>query len=258
MRKATTTRAPLFEILRQKSSSRRRDAAALGRPIVSSPPLKQGEQSSQVAYKLDTAFHSFIAGPARLVVPSDPTRREKAISKEPALSELLSSGREFVPIRAEDVGIEAVDDYTLRITLTQPAPFFISLMAHQFFRAVPQRTIERYGARWTQPENIVTSGAFLLKSWKPYDQIVVEKNPFYWDAANVRLNKIYFYPLEETATILNLYKAGDVDATFNHTVPPGWIDSLRPLQDYMDAPESTITYIMVNTAKYPLDDVARA
>ena len=62
--------------------------------------------------------------------------------------------------RAEDVGIEAVDDYTLKIRLTQPVPFLTGLVAHQFFRLVPQKAIEKYGDAWTRPENIVTCGAF--------------------------------------------------------------------------------------------------
>ncbi len=76
-------------------------------------------------------------------------------------------------------------------------------------RARPSR---RYGQAWTQPENIVTSGAFTLKTWKPYNQLVYVRNPQYWDAANVRLESITFYPVEDATTMMNLYKAGEVDA----------------------------------------------
>ena len=67
-------------------------------------------------------------------------------------------GKEFVPVKAEDIGVEAVDDYTLRIKLYQPAPYFIGLLAHQFFRVVPPKVIEKYGNDWTRNENIVTCG----------------------------------------------------------------------------------------------------
>ena len=66
----------------------------------------------------------------------------------------------------------AVDDRTVRYTLTQSVPFFPGLVAHQFFRPVPRKAVEAYGQAWTQPQHIVTSGAFILETWKPYDKLV--------------------------------------------------------------------------------------
>jgi ABC-type oligopeptide transport system substrate-binding subunit len=164
-------------------------------------------------------------------------------------------GKELVPIRAEDVGIEAVDDYTLRYTLSQPSPYFAGMMAHQFFHVVHRKTIELYGSEWTQPEHIVTSGAFKLKEWIPYDRVVVERNPMYWDAARVGLDGIRFYPVEDTPTIMNLYRAGAIDASPNHSVPVAWLDLIQPLKDYMDAPELANEYLQINITKPPMDDL---
>jgi oligopeptide transport system substrate-binding protein len=157
--------------------------------------------------------------------------------------------------RAEDVGIEAVDDYTLKIRLTQPLPFLSGLVAHQFFRVIPQKTIEKYGDAWTRPEHIVTSGAFKLQTWRPYDRLIVVRNPMYWDAARVRLQQITFYPLEDVTTMMNLYKAGEVDAVYNHTVPYAWVDEVRRFKDYMDKPEVAIEYYAMNTTQPPMNDV---
>jgi oligopeptide transport system substrate-binding protein len=166
------------------------------------------------------------------------------------------SGKELVPIRAEDVGVEAVDPVTVRYTLTQPAPYFLGMMAHQFFVVVPRKAIEKYGnSDWVLPKNIVTSGPFHLTEWVPYDRIVALKDPMYWDAANVKLDEIRFYPGEDTTTIMNLYKAGFVDATYNHTIPLPWNDFIRPLKDYMDAPEEGNFYVQINTTKPPMNDV---
>ena len=114
--------------------------------------------------------------------------------------------------RAEDVGVEALDDRTVKYTLAQPVPFFPGLVAHQFFRPIHRRTVEKHGQAWTQPQNIVTSGAFMLDTWKPYDRLIVTKRPDYWDAANVKLERITFYPIEDATTMMNLYKAGEIDA----------------------------------------------
>jgi len=187
----------------------------------------------------------------RLVVPGDPKARERARAASPSLTALR--GKEFVPVRAEDIGVEALDDRTLRIRLSQPVPFLLGLLSHQFFRVVPRQPIEAYGDAWTRPEHIVTSGPFLLKAWKPYDKVVVVKNPMYWD--RVILDQITFYAVEDLTTMMNLYKAGEVDAVFNHTVPAAWVDSVRHLADYMDAPEAGTEYYVINTTRPPMTDV---
>ena len=157
--------------------------------------------------------------------------------------------------RAEDVGVEAVDARTVRYTLTQPLPFFPGLVAHQFFRPVPRKTVEAYGQAWTQPQHIVTSGAFMLAHWKPYDRLIFTRNPKYWDAANVKLERITFYPMEDATTMMNLYKSGEVDAVYNHIPPASWVTHLRTLKDYMDEPECAVDYYMFNTTKPPMDDI---
>jgi ABC-type oligopeptide transport system substrate-binding subunit len=157
--------------------------------------------------------------------------------------------------RAEDIGIQAIDDFTLKITLTQPLPFLDGLMAHQFFRVLPQKTIEKYGDAWTEPAHIVTSGAFKVETWRHYDRLILVRDPMNWDAARVKLDRITFYPLEDVTTMMNLYKAGEVDAVYNHTVPYAWVDQIRHLPDYMDKPEVAIEYYGINTTKPPMNDL---
>ncbi|MEO5741739.1 MAG: peptide ABC transporter substrate-binding protein [Vicinamibacterales bacterium] len=157
--------------------------------------------------------------------------------------------------KAEDVGVTAVDDRTVKYTLAQPVPFFPGLVAHQFFRPVPRKAVEAYGQAWTQPQHIVTSGAFTLQTWKPYNKLIYVRNPQYWDAKNVRLDSITFYPIEDATTMMNLYKAGEIDALYNHIPPAAWIDHLRRTVDHQDRPECAIDYYMLNTLKPPMDDI---
>ena len=156
--------------------------------------------------------------------------------------------------KAEDIGVIAVDDRTLRFKLTQSVPFFPGLVAHQFYRPVPRGAIEKYGQAWTQPINIVTSGAFKLHTWKPYNRLVLVRNPNFWDAASVKLDQITFYPIEDATTMMNLYKAGEVDALYNHIPPAAWIDYLRATKDHMDKPEAAIDYYQINTTRAPMND----
>lgn len=202
----------------------------------------------------DTEFHKFIQSPARLVLSGDEKKRQKAIDANPALKAAVADA-EFVPVAKEDIGVEAVDDYTVRLTLRQSAPFFLGLLAHQFFRLVPQQAIEKHGRAWARAENIVTNGAFKIKTHRPYDILIVERDPNYWDAANVKLDGIEFYPLEESSTMMNLYKAGSVDAFLNHTVPVAWIDEIRQYKDeYLLFPENFASYYSMNMTKPPFDN----
>lgn len=214
----------------------------------SSPP-----PTSSASAISETAFQWFIRSPMRLVLPGTERARTKELEKNQKLKTALV-GKEFVPVKAEDIGVAAADDYTLRITLTQSAPFFISMLPSPFFRLAPRKAIEEHGSAWTQPENIITCGPFKLQTWKPYNEIVVVRDPLYWDAAIVKLDRISFYAIVENTTVMNLYKAGEVDAVYNHAVPVGWLDQMRSLKDYMDAPELGISYYLMNTTKPPMND----
>lgn len=228
------------------------------------PPTLSGQQVSwDKEYKsneegkppaADTQFHQFMHSPARLTLPGDEKARNKVLAGNPKLQALVAN-KEFVTVEGKDIGVEAVDDYTIRISLHQSAPFFKDLLAHQLFRLVHKKTVEQFGDKWTQADHIVTCGAYKLKAWKPYDVLSVERDPMYWDAATVKLDEIYFYPVSDLPTMLNLYKVGDVDAVLNHAVLSAWVDSVRWKKDYMDAPEAVSVFININTTKPPMNDL---
>ena len=215
---------------------------------------KSEETKAATIENSGTAFHQYMRSPVRLTLPGNEEERAQVSTKDPQLQAALA-GKEFIKVAQEDVGIEAVDDYTLRITLVQPAAFFLGLTANQFFSPVPRKAIEQYGAQWASPGHIVTCGPFKLQSWEPYHELVVERDQMYWDAANVHLDKIYFYPMNDNPQIMNLYKVGDVDAVANHTVPGAWLELIMPKRDYMNAPEAGTTYININTTQPPMNDV---
>jgi oligopeptide transport system substrate-binding protein len=205
-----------------------------------------------------TEFAKYINSPARLTItePTDDKSKEafeKLTSENPKLKAALE-GAEFVPVKPDDIGIEVVDEYTLRVTLKQPAPYFTGVLTHQFFGALHRPTIEKFGKDWIKPENIVTSGAFKVKEWKPYDEMTIIKDPNYWDAKNVKLDAIVFYPMDEQTTMMNIYKSGRVDALYNHTVPAAWNDYIKQFKDeYLLHPEVAIEYYTFSVKKAPVD-----
>lgn len=225
-----------------------------GKFVLESDLSDEGESKPAPPFGPETEFHKTINS-TRVTLDGDEKKRAKKLEADPKLKAAVE-GAELVPVKAEDIGVEAIDDHTLRITLKQSTPYFVGMLAHQYFRFVPQQAIEKYGKDWSRPEHIVTSGAFRLKEHRPYDRLIVEKDPNYWDAANVHLDRIEFYPVEDNSTILNLYKAGSIDAFLNHTVLTSWISQMRGYKDeYMNFPEAATAYYSMNIQKPPFDQI---
>jgi len=118
----------------------------------------EAEPKPAASFGPETPFHTIIRS-TRITVDSDEKKRSKQLEANPKLKAAVE-GAELVPIKAEDIGVEAVDDYTVRITLRQSTPYFVGMLAHQYFHFVPQHVIEKYGKDWTRPEHIVTCGPF--------------------------------------------------------------------------------------------------
>ena len=201
----------------------------------------------------DTAFHHQMHTATRLTLPGDEESRAKLLNANAKLKAAVD-GKEFVKVLAEDIGVEAADKYTVRISLVQPSPFFLGLLAHQVFRIVPRKTVEQFGTKWALAEHIVSCGPFKVRMWKPYDQLVLERDPMYWDAANVKLDELYFYPILDNTTVMNMYKVGELDAIYNHAVPNAWLHIMKSKKDYMERAETAIEYLIINTTKPPLND----
>jgi ABC-type oligopeptide transport system substrate-binding subunit len=198
-----------------------------------------------------------------LFVPADAAERAKLLSGDQskgkpgdsALGRFLE-GKEFLPVTKDYVGVRATDDYTFQVTLETPTAYFIKMLYHNFFRAVPRQAIEKWGDQlWVKPGHIVTSGAFRLAEWSPYEKIIVERNPSFWDNANTKLDRIIFPAIEQLTTSMNLYKSGEVDCTQSNQVPPAWRKQLKETKkDYKYGPFMYIEFVAINTAIKPLDD----
>jgi oligopeptide transport system substrate-binding protein len=117
----------------------------------------------------------------------------------------------------ETLGVKAINDTTLEVTLTQPNAAFLAMLAHPSLVPVDKVLIGRFGDKWTKPEHIVTSGAYKLSQWVVNERIVAERNPRYWDNAHTVINKVTYLPITSEAADVNRYKAGEIDIVY--TVP---------------------------------------
>jgi len=147
---------------------------------------------------------------------------------------------------ASGVQIKAVDAQTFQATFNAPLPT-LSLLAHYSFGVVPTHVIAKVGQAWTLPANFVGSGPFVLQDWVPQSKIVVVPNPKYWDAKNVKLTKVTFLPIDDTATGYNMYKKGEVD--WMTTVPLDQLEEAQLRKDYNNAAEFSTYYYEINVTQ---------
>ncbi len=150
------------------------------------------------------------------------------------------------------LGVQAIDKYTLKVQLLYPMPYLLHFLCYPAFYPTPRWAIEKHQARWTLPENIVSNGPFLLAKWVPQKELTVKKNPGYWDAANVSLSGIHFYPVEDQETELKMYETGDLDLTDN--IPLMKIASLKGRADFQISPFLATYYFIINVRRPHLDD----
>lgn len=88
-----------------------------------------------------------------------------------------------------ELGVRAIDDHTLEVDLTKPLPYFPAMTTYATMMPVHKATIEAHGAKWTDPANIVSNGAYVLTEMVLNEYNTREKNPMYWDADNVIIEK---------------------------------------------------------------------
>ena len=147
------------------------------------------------------------------------------------------------------LGVTATDPKTFTVSLAKSAPYFLGLIRHSSFLPVSKATVDKFGQDWTKPGNIVGNGAFTLSEWTPQASLTVVKNPNYYDAANVKLEKIVYYPTEDISEEFKRYRNGELQITYE--VPSDQIGYIEAnLKDEYEAkPYLGTYYYVVNTTR---------
>ena len=160
-----------------------------------------------------------------------------------------------------EVGVKALDETTLRVTLNAPTPYFIQLMDHYSTFAVHPETLLKFGKMtdrftpWTRVGNIVSNGAFVLEDWALNRHIKMIKNQEHWDKDNVSLNGVVFYPTENEVSEERMFRVEQLHRT--EGVPLDKVPVYRaiPESPYMQDPYLGTYYYLVNIDRPPVDDV---
>ena len=153
------------------------------------------------------------------------------------------------------LGARAIDPRTLEITLEHPAPYLPEMLTHVTCYPQPRHVIEAKAKGWAQPGNYVSNGAYILSEWRPNDHITLVKNPRFYDAANVQVERIILTPTVDYNAALRSLRAGELDVQDRlPTQQIGWIRSNMP--ELLDqVPQLTLDMIVVNHTIKPFDDV---
>ncbi len=152
------------------------------------------------------------------------------------------------------MGVRAVDKKTFEVTLKSPTAYFLPLLAHGRFSPLHRASVEKFGKEFTRVANLVSNGAFNLKEATPQSRVVLVKNPTYWDAANVKLNEVQFFPIENENEEFKSYRAGGLDYT--NIVPSDQVEFIRKefSKELQVTPFLGSYYIGMNTTRMPFKD----
>ena len=158
------------------------------------------------------------------------------------------------------VGVEVLDDLTLRLTLRGPTPYFREILKHYTWGPLPRHVVLKHGSisqrgnPWTRLENIVGNGPYKLKSWRRTDHIEVERNPHYWNAANVTLNGVRFLPITNLYTEGRMFRDGQLHVTYSAT--PEVVDLMKREhpEKLRQEPYVGTAFYRFNTTRKPLND----
>jgi oligopeptide transport system substrate-binding protein len=158
------------------------------------------------------------------------------------------------------LGVSAPDAVTVRIELERRTPYLPILVGLPPWFPVNPRVLARFGAltargtKWTRPGNLVGNGPFTLKEWTPNARIVVDRNPSYWNASGVSLNRMIFVPIENPDTEERDFRSGQLHIT--SSVPISKISAYRKEapNELRTDPFSQTYFLRCNVTRAPFDD----
>jgi len=169
-------------------------------------------------------------------------------------AEAINSGK----MPPEALGVRAIDDLTFEMITETPLPYLPGLLTHSTSYPLPEHVVSKHGREWIKPGTVVSNGAYTLVEWNPHDKIKIVKNPTFYDAANVRIDTVFFYPIEDEQVILTRYRAREIDVNIASRSFPAnelpWLRENMPNEVHV-VPALATDYLVANIRRKPWNDV---
>jgi ABC-type oligopeptide transport system substrate-binding subunit len=197
--------------------------------------------------ELDRAPHAEVPYRVRRL-PAEPGREVEATVRA---ADLL-----MLP---EVLGLRVPDARTIVFETTHPTPWFLHIASSRALRPTPRDAVSRRPRRWTDVGRIITSGPLHLAAWRPRDRMVLVRSPTYWNPAEVKLDRLTLYAVDDQAAAANLYFTGACDALAANHLPASHVRAL--LGRYRDVrvePGLGVSFLVVQTERVPDRHLRRA
>ena len=166
----------------------------------------------------------------------------------------IENAQEFNSGKIKDsgkVGVRAISPRVLRVRLKKPVIYFPSITTFMVTYPLRKDVIDRYGDRWTDPENIVTNGPFRLVEWRHEYKLILKANDAFY-GSRPQVDRVVIYIVREATTELTLYETGELDIV---KLPPVAIPYYEDSPEFLRYPLLRGYYYGFNVEKPPFDDV---
>lgn len=161
--------------------------------------------------------------------------------------------------QAGALGIRALDDFTLQVTLNAPSLSFLSILTNPGFAPVNRKAAQANPKWHTEAATYVSNGPFLLKEWNHASNMRFEKNPNYWDKDAVKLDAVDWVMINDLNTSYQMFRTGELDATPS-PLPAALYDKVKDSKEFMTLPQAGVYFYRFNTKMPPFQnaDIRRA
>lgn len=153
--------------------------------------------------------------------------------------------------KVEDVAVEAVDDYTLKVTLNAPTQYFDQIVSNAVFSPLNEKAVTANAKWYTSPETYVSNGPFKLKTYTTSKELVLEKNDQYYDASNVDLDEVKINIVTDENTAYSMYNSGELDVLGDpyNTIATDAMEQAKTLPEYHSFSKDAVYWYKFNTTK---------
>jgi oligopeptide transport system substrate-binding protein len=161
----------------------------------------------------------------------------------------------------DSVGARALDPLTFELRLAHPAPYILYVLGQNPWLPVPHAVVERFGgthdrgSAWSKPGNMVSNGAYVLKSWEQNANLTVSKNTYYWDRAHVRVNEVRFYPTDSPDTEELGFRSGQFHITYRVPLSKIAVYKSGGTGALQVSPQLATWFLVFNTKRPPFDSL---
>ncbi|ANS46807.1 peptide ABC transporter substrate-binding protein [Bacillus thuringiensis] len=153
---------------------------------------------------------------------------------------------------ADQLGVKAIDDYTLEVELDNPVPYFVDLTVYPVFYPLNENFVKAQGDKFGLEANTTLyNGPFVMSDWKHEQSFQFKKNPSYWDNKTVKMEEINFNIVKNTSTDVNLYETNSIDRA---ALTSEFVDKFRQSSEFHTRKEAGVAYLRFNQSNQYLSN----